>query len=109
MLLQSHRGEIIFLPALPKDWLNGSVKGLRARGGYEVDLVWNDGELHSARIIAQHGGRCRIGTNLPFFIIEGEREISFSWKDSVLEFETKKDKEYTLFTGAELVEGEDGS
>jgi len=60
MLLQSHAGEIHLLPALPAAWQQGRVRGLRARGGYEVDMLWRGGCLAEATLRTAHGGLCRI-------------------------------------------------
>jgi alpha-L-fucosidase 2 len=50
MLAQSHMGEIHLLPALPKAWADGRVRGMKVRGGYELDMVWKDGTLESATL-----------------------------------------------------------
>jgi alpha-L-fucosidase 2 len=63
MLVQSQAGEIRLLPALPAQWGAGSVKGLRARGGFEIDESWADGKLVSATVRAVRGGTARVRYN----------------------------------------------
>jgi alpha-L-fucosidase 2 len=60
MLLQSHDGAIHLLPALPDAWKKGNVKGLKVRGGFEVDIQWENGEISTTRIKSLLGGNCRI-------------------------------------------------
>lgn len=77
MLIQSHNDNIELLPALPKAWASGHVRGLRARGGYEVDVQWSNGSLTNAMIksIAGNGVKVKYGNT--------EKEIALSSGQSV--------------------------
>ena len=79
MLLGSHTGELHLLPALPSAWPSGSVQGLRARGGFEVDIAWHGGRPTQTTILSHNGGPCKVRL--------GERAV---------EFPTQAGKHYAL-------------
>ena len=76
MLLQSHAEYIHLLPALPKAWTTGSIKGLKARGNFEVSCSWKENKLQSATITSLAGETCRLRTDIPFSITINGKEIS---------------------------------
>jgi len=124
MLLQSHTEEIFVLPALPDNWHTGSVKGLRARGGFILNIEWENGELKNVTILSTLGGNCRLRThtplqsknatlqiaqgnntnsfypepNLPSLVMtENESNVELSLKDTFLiDFNTERGKSYKL-------------
>jgi alpha-L-fucosidase 2 len=79
MLMQSPNGEIIMLPALPAAWPDGSVKGLRARGNFTVDIAWQNGKLVGATIhsLAGNSVRLRYGDKTQTFITHPGQNISW--------------------------------
>ncbi|WP_157757606.1 glycoside hydrolase family 95 protein [Pseudalgibacter alginicilyticus] len=79
MLIQSHHGYIEVLPALPATWKTGAIKGLRARGGYKVDLIWEDGKLIKVYIKSENEGICKL-----------------KYKNKLVSFETKANSEYNV-------------
>jgi alpha-L-fucosidase 2 len=97
MLLQSHAGEIHLLPALPKEWPNGYIKGLRARGGFEADITWKDSRLEHARIVSKTGGLCRIRSSLPVKVESKNAEVMARvLPENVIEFEAAPNQEFLI-------------
>lgn len=75
MLMQSGDGVIELLPALPKQWPNGNIKGLRARGGFTVDISWNNGHLEHSTIIPDFDGTFEVKVKDQILTFEGKKQV----------------------------------
>lgn len=80
MLLQSHAGQIELLPSLPEGWADGSVSGLCARGGFEVDMRWKDGTLVSATLRSKLGKPCTVRYGDKTKKLKAEKNESYNLK-----------------------------
>jgi len=76
---QATAPEIELLPALPAAWPSGSVKGLRARGGFEVDVTWKDGKLAETNIVSMNGGSVTLRHGAVTREVRLEKGKTFRW------------------------------
>jgi alpha-L-fucosidase 2 len=70
MLLQSHNGYLSLLPALPSQWKEGYIKGIKARGNFTVSMEWKNGRLVKSTIVSGAGGNCRVHSVYPVKVME---------------------------------------
>ncbi|MBW7458904.1 glycoside hydrolase family 95 protein, partial [Paenibacillus sepulcri] len=97
LLMQSHQDFIEFLPALPDEWPDGYIKGLRARGGFEVSLNWKNGRLTEAEIVSHAGGICSIRCENPFIITARDRSVAtVSVESDIVAFATEQGATYRI-------------
>ncbi len=97
MLLQSHMGQIHLLPSLPKAWPDGKIHGVRARGGFELDIDWQRGILTQAVIRSKQGQPCRIRVTDDIAVTISGRPVEVvRHDDQSIQFETDAGKTYLL-------------
>jgi len=97
MLIQSHEGVIELLPALPDAWSEGNFKGVCARGGFELNMLWEDQEITSVEVLSKFGNLCRINAGEKVRVtLDGKKVRVKSNDDGSIEFETMPGRIYTL-------------
>lgn len=95
-LLQSHDDAVHLLPALPDVWEEGTVTGLRARGGYTVSMTWKAHKLVQATVLAMLDGTCRIRSNVLLSVTSGTGSVAAQLEDGVLTFQATAGTVYYL-------------
>jgi alpha-L-fucosidase 2 len=100
MLLQSHRHELRLLPAVPSAWSSGEIEGLRARGGFVVDIAWRQGEAVRARILSTRGESCRLRSGTPPRVECQGTEVALELPEpDIYEFPTEAGQVYAVVVG----------
>ena len=96
LLVQSHMDGIHLLPALPEKWSEGRVHGIRARGGFSLNVSWRDGEFMHATIFSEKGGDCVLRSNGP--VLKGGGQSGFfRSEDGVIRFSTEPGEVYSVW------------
>lgn len=91
MMIQSHNGYIEILPSVPEEWHDGCIRGIKARGNFEIDIEWKNNEINYLKIKSNSGEVCRIKNS--FNLICDEIDVKYD-KDNIIEFNTVCDGEY---------------
>jgi alpha-L-fucosidase 2 len=97
MLVQSHEGVIDLLPALPETWSAGQFDGVCARGAFELDMQWIDGQITRVEVLSKKGKTCRINPKTKVRVTTSGKHVkSKTLKNGSIEFDTHAGRKYTL-------------
>ena len=97
MLVQSHQDGMQLLPALPREWSEGRVRGLRARGGFEVSMAWANARVTEASVLARSSRRCRLTATGVASVASGGKRVPLVRRDAnTIEFEAVAGQRYDV-------------
>lgn len=111
MLLQSYHEELDILPALPTDFVNGNVQGIRARGGYKLNIYWRANALEYAELLPIADKECKLvdKKDVKYEIYCEGNLVPFKKKKGLITFNVEAGKIYTISNANEILGGSDGN
>ena len=111
MLLQSYHEELDILPALPTDFVNGNVQGIRARGGYKLNIYWRANALEYAELLPIADKECKLvdKKDVKYEIYCEGNLVPFKKKNGLITFNVEAGKIYTISNANEILGGSDGN